>query len=120
MVSHQTIPRDDLFLRAHFPGFPLWPGALLLEAMAQTTAVCLLHARGGLGEDEVPILGAVDCRFLNPVFPGERIRYHTRLIRQIGDLGLFSVTAHRGSELVARGRISAGITRRSALAGAGA
>ena len=117
LVAYQTIPQDDLFLRAHFPGFPLWPGTLLTEAMAQTTAIYLLHERGGLAGDEVPVLGAVDCRFLLPVFPGERIRYRAELIRRIGSLGLFAITATRGTELVARGRISAGLTQRSRLAG---
>src|SRR5687767_5705378 len=70
LVAYQTIPMDNAFLAGHFPGFPLWPGALLLEAMAQATAVYLLESRQGLQEDEVPVLGAVDCRFLLPVFPG--------------------------------------------------
>lgn len=115
LVAFQTIPTDSDLLAGHFPGFPLWPGALLLEAMAQTTAVYLLESRQGLHDDEVPVLGAVDCRFLHPVFPGERICYRARLVRRVGDLGLFSVTASREAEVVARGRISAGLTRRSAL-----
>lgn len=115
LTAYQTIPTDNPFLAGHFPGFPLWPGALLLEAMAQATAVYLLQSREGLREDEVPVLGAVDCRFLQPVFPGERICYRAELVRQVGDLGLFAVTASRDSEVVARGRISAGLTRRSAL-----
>jgi 3-hydroxyacyl-[acyl-carrier-protein] dehydratase len=115
LTAYQTIPTDNAFLAGHFPGFPLWPGALLLEAMAQATAVYLLESRQGLQDDEIPVLGAVDCRFLHPVFPGERICYRAELIRQVGDLGLFSVTASRDSEVVARGRISAGLTRRSAL-----
>jgi 3-hydroxyacyl-[acyl-carrier-protein] dehydratase len=115
LVAYQTIPTDNPFLAGHFPGFPIWPGALLLEAMAQATAIYLLESREGLQDDEVPVLGAVDCRFLHPVFPGERICYRAELVRQVGDLGLFSVTASRDSEIVARGRISAGLTRRSVL-----
>jgi 3-hydroxyacyl-[acyl-carrier-protein] dehydratase len=115
LLAYQTIPTDHPLLAGHFPGFPLWPGALLLEAMAQATAVYLLQSRDGLQDDEVPVLGAVECRFLHPVFPGERICYRAELVRQVGDLGLFSVTASRGSEVVARGKISAGLTCRSTL-----
>jgi 3-hydroxyacyl-[acyl-carrier-protein] dehydratase len=118
LVAHQTIPADDLFLRAHFPGFPLWPGALLLEAMAQTTAIYLLADQGGTRSGQVPVLGAVECRFLRPVFPGDRLCYRTRLVRRLGGLGLFAVAVNRRSELVARGRISAGLVQRSALAAA--
>lgn len=119
LVAYQTVPAESPFLTGHFPGFPVWPGALLLEAMAQTTAVFLLHARAGLREGEVPVLGAVDCRFLRPVFPGDRIEYTAELTRRIEDLGLFAVTAVRAGEVVARGRFSAGLTQRSKLTPAG-
>ena len=115
LLARQTIPVDDVFLRGHFPGFPMWPGVLLSEAMAQATAIYLLQDRDPLSNDDVPVLGAVDVQFLKPVFPGDVIQYVARLTRRIEDLGLFSVTATRGSEVVARGRISAGITARAAL-----
>lgn len=117
LEAYQTIPvsGESSFLDGHFPGFPLWPGVLLVEAMAQATAIYLLQARQGLRDDEVPVLGAVDCRFLLPVFPGDRICYRVELVRQVDDLGLFVVSATRGAAVVARGRISAGLTRRSSL-----
>lgn len=113
--TSQVIPQENLFLSGHFPGFPLWPGALLIEAMAQTTAVYLLQAKDGLKPGEIPVLGAVDCRFFSPVFPGDQIRYRAELVREIDGLGLFSVVATRGTEVVARGRISAGFILRSTL-----
>lgn len=118
LSSRQTIPRDHPVLAGHFPGFPIWPGALLLEAMAQTTAIWLLHERGGLEPGEVPVLGAVDCRFLRPVFPGAEVSFETRLVRRMGDMGLFAVEARSdaGGPL-ARGRISAGIVPLAALEG---
>lgn len=117
LVAHQTIPSsDDTMMLGHFPGYPIWPGALLLEAMAQTTALYLLHGRGGLRPSELPVLGATDVRFLQPVFPDEQISYRTRLVRRIGDNGLFSITAtQQDGRVVARGRISAGIRPRSDL-----
>ena len=118
LVAYQTVPAESPFLSGHFPGFPVWPGALLLEAMAQTTAIFLLNTRAGLRDGEVPVLGAVDCRFLKPVFPGDRIEYKAELTRRIADLGLFAVTALRGEEVVARGRFSAGLTLQSRLTSA--
>ena len=115
LVAHQEIPTDSPFLAGHFPGLPVWPGALLAEAMAQTTAVYLLHSRAGLRDGEVPVLGALDCHFLRPVFPGDRITYRAELIRRLADLGLFAVTARRGTQVVARARITAGVTLASRL-----
>ncbi len=120
LTSRQVIPVEDPVLAGHFPGFPVWPGALLLEAMAQSTAIWLLSERGGLAADEVPVLGAVDCRFLHPARPGETVSYRTELVRRIGDMGLFTVEARRaGGATIARGRLSAGIVLRSALAAGG-
>jgi len=114
LVAYQTIPSSGPFVEGHFPGFALWPGALLVEAMAQATALYLLGGRA-LAPGEVPVLGAADCRFLHPVFPGDRLRFHIELVRRIDELGLFAVRVERGDEVVARGRITAGFTRLATL-----
>ncbi|MEL7058987.1 MAG: hypothetical protein AAGN46_03055 [Acidobacteriota bacterium] len=94
LLARQTIPpADDPIFLGHFPGHPMWPGVLLLEAMAQTTAVFMLHHRGGASPDAFPVLGAADTRFLKPVGPGDVLLYETRMVRELGDDALFSVTA---------------------------
>jgi 3-hydroxyacyl-[acyl-carrier-protein] dehydratase len=114
-----TIPRSDPVLAGHFPDLPVWPGTLLMEAMAQTTAVWLIHARGALRPDEVPLLGAVDCTLRRPVFPGVTICFETRCLRERDGSALFAVTARfESGDVVARARISAAIRNRSILAGA--
>jgi 3-hydroxyacyl-[acyl-carrier-protein] dehydratase len=117
LAARQTVPMDGPMLSAHFPGAPIWPGALLVEAMAQTTAIWLLAHRGGLGDEEVPLLGAVDCRFLRPVLPGTVLSFETKRLRERDGLGLFGVSARDGNgRLVARARISAAIRPRAILA----
>lgn len=115
LLARHVLPADDPVLDGHFPGFPVWPGALLLEAMAQTTAVYLLHQRQRLTDTEIPVLGAVDCRFLHPARPGEAVSFRTELVRRIDDMGLFSVEASAGGRVIARGRISAGIVPRDSF-----
>ena len=114
LKSYQTIHSDHPSLRGHFPGFPVWPGTLLLEAMAQTAALLFIRLRGSLSKDEVPILGAVECRFLMPVFPGNKISYEAKLVKQLGENALFFVTASRDERVVARANIAAGIRKASA------
>jgi 3-hydroxyacyl-[acyl-carrier-protein] dehydratase len=116
LVAWQTIPTGHPALLGHFPDFPLWPGALLIEAMAQTTAVWLLYWRGALAVDEIPLLGSVDCQFRRPVLPGACLVFETRRLRERNGLGLFAVTASvDGGEVVARARIAAGIKPRSII-----
>jgi 3-hydroxyacyl-[acyl-carrier-protein] dehydratase len=115
LVSEQSIPIATPVLDGHFPGFPIWPGALLLEAMAQTTAVWLLSVRGGLDVCEIPLLGAVECRFFRPVRPGALVIFQTTLVRRLADAGLFAVTAEVAGVLAARARITASIRQLAKL-----
>ncbi len=86
---------------------------LLGEAMAQTTAVYLLHQRGrALQADEVPLLVSIDCSFHAPVFPGDRIDYRTRHLGSKHGWSDFRVRATRGGRLVGRATVKAGVTRR--------
>jgi 3-hydroxyacyl-[acyl-carrier-protein] dehydratase len=120
LLARQRIPLEHPVLNGHFPDWPVWPGALLIEAMAQTTAVWLIRRRGALGPGEVPLLGAVDCNFLRPLRPGASVRFETRCVRRSEDLGLFVVTATLDSgDVVARARISAGIRPLASMTQAG-
>lgn len=109
LVARQVVPLAGEILAAHFPGYPLWPGALLLEAMAQTTAIWMLSADRGDQRGAVPVLGVAECAFVNPIAPGTELTFQTRLIRRRGTLGVFSVTAHAARGTVARARITAGL-----------
>jgi 3-hydroxyacyl-[acyl-carrier-protein] dehydratase len=116
IIGYQMIPEHNTILAGHFPDFPLWPGTLLVEAMAQVTALLHLHiTHSVLAPDQLPILGAVEARFLAPVLPGDRLVFRARLVRRLNDSALFSVSAERDSYTVARGRISAAITARTGL-----
>ena len=76
----------------------------------------LLSQRGGLRPDEVPLFGAVDCRFLKPVLPGANLRFETRRLRERHGLGLFAVKAtDDDDDVVARARIAAAIKLRAAV-----
>lgn len=109
-----TIPREHPVLAGHFPDLPVWPGTLLLEAMAQTTAVWLIHSRGALRADEVPLLGSVDCNLRRPVLPGATVCFETRCLRERDGRALFAVTARfESGDVVARARIAAAIRNRS-------
>ena len=116
LICSQVIRWDHPGLAGHFPEFPIWPGHLLIEAMAQSAALLhLLRRDRPLAANENPVLGAVQCRLLKPVFPGDRLEFHTKLLRAIGDGALFSVEARRDQAAVATARITAGISQRGHL-----
>ena len=67
-----SIDRDG-YLRGHFPGYPVMPGVLIVEALAQTGAVLVMHDPAHAGK--LPFFARIDnCRFRQQVRPGDTLR----------------------------------------------
>lgn len=70
-VAERTFPADEPFFAGHFPGAPIVPGVILVEAMAQTLAYLALRKHPGQG---VMLTGVDGARLRRPVRPGETVR----------------------------------------------
>src|ERR1039457_4522855 len=69
--SEATVPTESTIFEGHFPGYPLMPGVLLIEAMAQTSG-CLIVATNGF--DRMPFLASVkEAKLRTFVTPGQRL-----------------------------------------------
>ncbi len=99
VVALKNVTGNDPTLTAHFPGNPLMPGVLLLEAMAQTAGLLL-------GPGASAVLAQVkDARFRRPVIPGDRLRLEARRLGALGRLHRFAVTASVDGEVAAAGEL---------------
>ncbi|MBL9006305.1 MAG: 3-hydroxyacyl-ACP dehydratase FabZ [Myxococcales bacterium] len=114
-VAIKNVTINEPFFVGHFPGHPVMPGVLMLEAMAQTSA---LHARLKLGdltgERIVYLMGIDRAKFRKPVVPGDRLELHSTLLRGGGRIWKFRGEAKVGDQKVAEAEYMA------TLAGAGA
>lgn len=82
----KNVSLSDPVFQGHFPGHPIFPGVLLIEAMAQVGAVALLTSpedRGKLGL----LAGVSDARFREPVLPGDTLLIRTDIEKRKGDIG---------------------------------
>ena len=78
---------SDPILQGHFPGNPMMPGVLLLEAIAQTGAVALLTNEENRGK-RIYLAGVRQARFRRPVYPGDVLSLHCEVVLRKGSVGV--------------------------------
>lgn len=108
VAEKDILATDDVF-RGHFPEYPVFPGVLQLEAMAQAGAVALLSLPEATGKI-VLFAKADDVRFRRPVVPGDILRLETRLSERRGRIGRGDGRAFVGDDLVCSGTLTFAIT----------
>ena len=97
VAEKDLLPTEDVF-RGHFPGHPVFPGVLQLEAIAQTGAVAILSQPESRGK--IILFGRADeVKFRREVVPGETLRFEMRISRSRGTVGRGEGKAFVGSEL---------------------
>jgi len=104
VVALKNVSVDDPYLRDHFPGNPLMPGVLLVEAMVQTAGLLL-------PEGSSAVLAQIkEARFRRPVVPGDQVRIEAEHRTGLGTLHRFTLRASVGGSLVAEAEIVLAIT----------
>jgi len=98
----KNVSIDENYFKGHFPTRPVMPGVLIIEAMAQTAAVLVVHTLGPKSEGKLVYFMSVDnARFRRPVFPGDRLDVHVVKQRHRGNVWKFEGRAKVGTNLMA-------------------
>ncbi|MHB8618648.1 MAG: 3-hydroxyacyl-ACP dehydratase FabZ [Chloroflexota bacterium] len=106
-----NVGRHQAILSGHFPGFPVLPGAILVEALAEVGAVAALGQDGYQGK--IAVLAGLDgWKFRRMVRPGDQVRLEAELLRLRGNFGKGHLRATVGLEVAAEGDLSFGIVDR--------
>jgi 3-hydroxyacyl-[acyl-carrier-protein] dehydratase len=86
LVAVKAVTVNEPFFAGHFPGHPVMPGVLILEALAQAAALLAKASMKDDPGDKVTYLMAIDgARFRRPVIPGDRLELHVEVVRVKGD-----------------------------------
>jgi 3-hydroxyacyl-[acyl-carrier-protein] dehydratase len=85
--AYKNVTGNEEFFNGHFPGHPVMPGVLILEALAQSSAVLAYRTEAFDMEKQVIYLAGIDgARFKRPVRPGDRLDLHARIDKRKGPL----------------------------------
>jgi len=103
IVAIKNVTINEGFFQGHFPQTPVFPGVLILEALAQVSGVLVLSDSNLRPENESLFLfvGIENARFKRPVVPGDQMRLESKLSRMKRNYGVFETTAYVDGEVAA-------------------
>lgn len=108
-VGIKNVSINEQFFQGHFPGKPVMPGVLILEAMAQVGGVAMLQPEDNRGKLAV-FAGMDRVKFRKPVVPGDQLRMVAELIKVRGSMGKLWAQAYVDDQLVAEGEFLFALT----------
>jgi 3-hydroxyacyl-[acyl-carrier-protein] dehydratase len=107
-IGIKNVSINEPYFQGHFPQRPVMPGVLIIEAMAQTAAVLVVHTLGAASEGKLVYFMSVDsARFRRPVVPGDQLRIHVSKQRSRGNVWKFNGEAKVNGTLVAEATYAA-------------
>lgn len=112
IVAIKNVTFNEPFFPGHFPGLPVMPGVLQLEAMAQ--AACLAYHRKGDPQMDFFIAAANETKFRKPVVPGDVLELHAEIVRDRGSLLVIQCSGKVNGQVVVETEIMAKVALQSA------
>jgi 3-hydroxyacyl-[acyl-carrier-protein] dehydratase len=107
-VGIKNVTINEPFFQGHFPRYPVMPGVLIIEALAQTAGALCVHNAGVTDIPQIVyFLGIDKAKFRKPVVPGDQLHLHVRKLRSRGPVWRFYGEAKVNDQVVAEAEISA-------------
>lgn len=112
-IGLKNVTMNEPQFQGHFPAFPVMPGVLIVEAMAQTAAIVVVHTLGKDAEGKIVYFMTIDnARFRRPVVPGDAMQIHVQKVQARANVWKFSGQAIVDGKVCAEATFSAMITDR--------
>jgi 3-hydroxyacyl-[acyl-carrier-protein] dehydratase len=101
LVAEKDVRADEPHFKGHFPGAPIMPGVLTVEAMAQAAAVLVNLTQNKTSDEALFYFMSIEnCRFRKPVYPGHVLTLQVTKQKRRGDVWVFAGVAKVGDDVV--------------------
>jgi 3-hydroxyacyl-[acyl-carrier-protein] dehydratase len=109
LIAYKTFRNDEYFFKGHFPGDPLVPGVIIIEALSQSCILCGYYTSNSAIEEDIDfehLIYDIKIKFRNKCFPDEEIYLQSDLIDVIQNISTFKVKAiNKENKIIASGEI---------------
>jgi 3-hydroxyacyl-[acyl-carrier-protein] dehydratase len=103
-IGYKNVTSNEPFFQGHFPGNPIMPGVLIIEALAQLGCVAMLVKEEHKGK--IGLFAGIDnVRFKKPVVPGDKLDLYVELLKLKGPIGKFKGEAKVDNQLAAEAEV---------------
>ena len=105
VVGIKNVSQNEAFLQGHFPDYPVMPGVLIVEAMAQTAGVLVLSSMPDRDKKLVLLVAIEHARFRKPVVPGDQLRMEMCVVKRKASVAKLAGRATVDGVLVAEAEV---------------
>lgn len=104
-VAIKCVSGNEPFFQGHFPGNPIMPGVLIIEALAQAGAVAMLSLEANKGKLAL-FAGIKNAKFKRQVIPGDVLELKCEIIKEFGSMGVGEAVATVNGEVAAKAELT--------------
>ena len=117
IVAIKNVTINEPFFQGHFPGRPVMPGVLILEAMAQVGGVLAFKSVQVTGRPVVYLTGIDSAKFRKPVVPGDRLRFEVDVVKKRAPFWKMQAKAYVDDDMVCEAEVTAMVTEEKTVKG---